>query len=448
MKKPLHSVRAGAENVPVREFINGMKLVGAPRTGKTNLLKLTLNDVISLGYPAVVMDAEAGAMRDHVEWRLSLLDEPPPLYVFDPSKRGSVKVRWHESFTGESKMWRFCQNLCGVTAQAERAGNDFFDTMAVRVTYCGTSAATYFGGKPTLRQCIVMTEVPGLIDWMCKRTPHLRPPIESMGKTNAASDVMSTVFKCLAPLRPVAAQMEYATTEISPYTDDGVLVLVRRDEEPIAWERLTTLLVDDRHEHRLSGHGKGLVFEFFDEIQTASPQRTLSTVARRGGKTGVCVVITLHELEGFLNRYGEKEGTEILSLLSHTMVVRTNGHGTAEYLAKVMGRNEGLREFERPDGSLARDFAEHWLVAPEEFRTIPRPNFSRDEMRYIGHTPDGGPVRGTVAWVNDVVPGDDWQPSIWPDLPPGSDRLKKFTLDDAMELKFPVADKELREMLK
>jgi hypothetical protein len=236
--------------------------------------------------------------------------------------------------------------------------------------------------KPALQS--VLSKLAGLGD-----------PYELFGNNDSKRDVQVTLFTKLKPLSLFAAVDMRCTKRITlPLSvGPGVLVMEMDDTFSTALSSVYSFIFDTLADRYLSTQSTDPVVFVVDEFRELQPLECIEKIARRGRKSGVSLVLSMHEITGIYDRYGKDKAEELLGLLNHKIFLRIGSPSTAKWASSYLGECEVLQNIAplSTDGSgktFSRSVTMRPNVLPDELRRIPLPNYSKDTLHGWADLPD------------------------------------------------------------
>jgi hypothetical protein len=157
-------------------------------------------------------------------------------------------------------------------------------------------------------------------------------------------DVFPVLVNHIQKLETVANLWSHTEQRISLrqwMRQQNILLLTFRQQKerdlmliyPIMFRALVDIVLDE-------GKMEEQTWFFVDEVQSFGNIPGLSKLMRLGREKGACVVLGMHEYEGFREIYGSHQAEEILGLCNHAAILKVLSVSTAEWAARRFGVRE------------------------------------------------------------------------------------------------------------
>lgn len=417
---------------------------GKSGSGKTSLIKQTLSDVLQLGDPAVVLDLS----DEMTEFVKAKAPSGTPVHRVDVFHQGDgVGIEFAPVLTSTTARQRFASK---VVPRTKGDPQPFFRDFARLVIENGSALCHHFAPSVwTLALCLRLVLNRKLHSAVGKLVPEIGDPYESLGNPKTAGDVHATVVTLLKPLAVYAALSERATRHISPLTvlndGEGVMVLVWKDKYADSLEGLLSFTLDIVAEEKMAGQSNERLWIFTDELRSIQQLEAIPAIARRGRKSSICLVASMHELAGMRERYGAERAEEMLALLDRKVFLRIGSPQTAKWGSEYLGNVETLQDI-APRGDTnkgwTRTVVDRPNVTPDQLRRIPLPDARADVIRGYLDFPEITAPFSTPFLADVKAP----PPARRTPVPESWERLTPMTLELLKRFNFPCPDAVLEAL--
>lgn len=442
----MSNVRVAGIRVPADACRTGVLIVGKSGSGKTSVAKKLLIDVFGLRDPVLAVDL-ADELTEFATAR-----SPPgtPIHRIDVHTPGGTALDFAKVLTSETRRMQFAAKVC---PELKNDPQPFFMTRARGVVQAAMRILHLCSPEAwTLGDLLRLALNRNLVSVVAKAVPDSGgDPYGDLGASDSAQDVAGTVTSRLQPLAVYAALADRAAKLVSPLVlvreEKGVMVLVWKDRYQAALEAMFSFVVDIVAEEKLSQVSDRRLWIFGDEVRSLRPLDSLPNVARRGRKSSVCMVLTMHEIAGMHDRYGKDRAEEMLALLDHKVFLKIGGPQTAKWASEYLGATEVIEDVPPLDGSgrdtsYKRSVKERRNVMPDELRRLASADAARDRVEGYVDFP-GMTAEFECPFLADVrAPA----PVVRPSVPPEWEFLRLMSMDDIGRLKVPNT-KAVREAL-
>lgn len=442
----ISTVRVAGVRLLADSCRTGILFAGSSGSGKTSLLKKLMVDVLKLGDPLAAID-----LADELtEFITAKAPAGTPVYRIDVHHMDGCGIDFAAVLTSETMRQQFVAKIC---PEVRNDPQPFFRTRARWVIQWVLRVLDHIArGKWRFADMVRIASSRDLISSLAKSLPDCGgDPYGDLGMGDSARDIAGTVTSVLQPLSIYAALAERAPRSVSPTalidSPRGAMVLVWKDRYQVAMEAVFAFVLDAIAEAKLSQQNNQRLWIFGDEIRTLRPLDSLPNIARRGRKSSVCMVLTMHEISGIRDRYGKERAEEMLALLDHKVFLRLGSPETGKWASDYLGAVESLESVPPVDPtgrdtSIKRSVKERQNVRWDELRRIKLPDAARDRIEgYIDFpnvtSPFGCPFLADVQGVTPV--------SRTP-VPVEWEILRRMTEEDLVRLNLPNT-KAIREAL-
>lgn len=421
------------------ELMLHVLLVGMTGAGKTSLIAAMLRDAAARFYRILWYDSDGDQEKDLLGWAAH---ENPGYQVanfnpfFDDPKGVAI------DFAAMIKSLVEAQYFAARILQpSKHEHQEYFLLTAQRMLVAAIMILIRLAPDDwTICDLLRLVKNPEFCELLAEIC-DMESPYAVMGSADGSADVISTLHTRLAQLSAVAALMHHARRPaINPRTFEGGLKFCRHERLNVALNSITGYVMDDLTDYRLEHPGSEPLFMFLDEVRTLPRMSALNVLARRGRKTNTCLVLGLHEIDGFYDVYGREAGEEALALLAQKIFLKVAGVNSARWAAEYLGNVEileGVRNFKGDDMTITR--RERFNVTPDELRRLPLPDAKRDVIRGVYDGPEECYFFET-PWLRAASPPPGWRPAALKPYPAEWQILPRWTVDDFARLRLPVSD--------
>lgn len=418
------SVRVAGIRVHPDVCRTGILITSESGGGKTSLVKKLLSDVLALGEPLLTIDT-ADELTDFIEAKAPR-GMHIPISRIDAHCRGGWAIDFAPVLTTETRRQQFSRKLC---VEVKGDPQPFFRQMTRIVLQTGMRILHL--SKPnewTLADLIRIATRRYLLSALAKLVPLSGgDPYAELGQTDAARDVAGTVASILQPLAIYAALAERCSQRVSPTAlaspgAKGAMILVWRDKAEAALEGVYSFVLDLLAEEKLAHQSNERLWILADELRSLQPLECIPKIARRGRKSAICMVVSMHEISGMRDRYGKDRAEEMLALLKHKVFLRIASPETAKWASEYLGTTEVVEDIPpldpgNKDTAWKRSVKDRPNVTPTELRRLPVANPVADRIEgYVDFPEVTAPftcpfmadVRCPAAPIREEVPAD-WE---------------------------------------
>ncbi len=370
------------DRLPLRLLITGL-----PGSGKTALLKKLKLDLALAG---VVLYETDNADESASYWKDKTRGKNVPVHVISMKYTDGCGLNIGPMLATEADRQRFAWKLVpevkGDTAP--------FWNNAARLAIENAAFILWLlsGGTMMLADIIRVASNQPLHSALC---PLAGQPdfYAAYGNNDSKRDVSVTAITKLKPLAIFAATDLRCAERITLPLTQGILVIEIPDTFVNSMSGITAFIFDTLGDHYLSRQSSTPVAFLIDEFRELGALDCIDKIGRRGRKASVSLVLTMHEVQGVYDRYGQDRGEELLGLMDHKLFLRAGSPSTAKWASSYLGETEVLQEV-RPnstDGSnktISRSVTMRPNVLPDELRRLPMPNYAKDTLTGWADFPD------------------------------------------------------------
>lgn len=442
----MDEVRVAGIRIPADACRTGVLIAGKSGSGKTSLVKKLLGDALKLGDAVVAVD-----LADELtEFASARAPTGTPVHRIDVHSTDGCGIDFASVLTSETRRQQFVSKLC---PELPNDPQPFFRARARGVKQTSLRILDHCcRGKWSLADMSRLAGHRELLSAVAKLIPESGgDPYRDLGMGEASRDVAGTVTSILQPLSVYAALAEKAPRQMAPTSlvdsGRGVMVLVWKDRYRTAMEAVFSFVLDVIAEEKLSQQSNQRLWIFGDEIRTLRPLESLPEVARRGRKSSVCVVLTMHEIAGIRDRYGKDRAEELLALLDHKVFLRLGSPETGKWASDYLGAVEVVESVppvdpSARDTSVKRSVKERHNVRWDELRRVKLPDVKLDRIEGYVDFPQVTSAFG-CPFLADVQNGS---PLVRKPVPTDWEFLRPMTEPDLTRLNLPNT-KAVREAL-
>ena len=427
----------GLARGPAR-LATGTLFVGKSGSGKSVLIKKMLADVLALGEPLAALDL-ADELHDF------LASRAPPgtqVRVVGGYHEGDAKIDLGPLLRSETDRRRFALK---VFPDVKNDPQPFFNLSARELFFQAVCVLAFFGpGKAELADVLRLVFNRRLLSALGKLVPGVGDPFADLGDKDTAKDVYATALARLRPLSVIAALWLRCRSSVDVLAAEGATVFAWRDRDAVALEAMYAFAFDAMIEHRLSSQFADRLWCFLDEFRQLAPLECVPNVARRGRKSAVCLVASLHEVTGLYDRYGKDRAEELLGLFDHKVFLKIGSPITSRWASEYLGVVESLEDIpphpDDPQGAgFKRAVRERPNVTWDELRRVPEPDPVKDVIRgYVDFPEFTAPF--ATPFMGDVTLPASFVPRPRKRRDPADERLPPFSVADAQRLSLPTKE--------
>jgi type IV secretory pathway TraG/TraD family ATPase VirD4 len=230
-------------------------------------------------------------------------------------------------------------------------------------------------GKAMLADMIRVVQNPDM-HALLSELAGLGDPYLKFGDNRSRNDIVVTLDSKLEQLALFAACDLKCTERLKLPIKFGAVVFEWSDTFAPALAGIYSLMMDAIGEMYLSEQrqGKEHVALVVDEFRQLEPLKVIEDSARRGRKSQISILASVHEITGLYDRYGKDRAEEMMGLFEHKIFLKLGSPTTAKWASEYLGSVEVLESIgpRSTDGS-AKSIQQ---------RITMRPNVLPDELRH------------------------------------------------------------------
>jgi hypothetical protein len=216
-----------------------------------------------------------------------------------------------------------------------------------------------------------------------------RDPYLLYGENNARRDMQVTLATKLEHLAIFAATDLRCKERITLPLDKGILIIEIPDRFTQAMSGVTSFIYDWISDELLSRQSMEPVVFSIDEFRDIEALECIGKIARRGRKSGLSLLLSMHEIGGIYERYQQNHAEELMGLMNHIIGLRIGSPMTAKWLSEYMGATEELQQMRQGgNNEISRSIVMRNNVLPDELRRLPLANYAKDEITGWADFPD------------------------------------------------------------
>jgi hypothetical protein len=277
----------------------------------------------------------------------------------------------------------------------------------------------------------------------------LGDPYQIFGNNNSKRDVQATLTTKLAPFGIFAAMDMRCKERVTLPITEGFLVVEMTDQFMGSLSGIASFIFDSITDAYLSRQSSEPVAIVIDEFRELAALDCIDKIARRGRKSGMSLILTMHEIMGVHDRYGKDRGEELMGLMDEKIFLRIGSPTTAKWSSENLGEIEVVedvapRSTDGKNTSYSRRVYMRPNVIPDELRRLKRSSYKDDEITGWYDGPDET-VKFTCKFRDAVTLSKSPAPR---QLRPASHQeLPRLDESDLKRLNIRVTQ-ELRDLLK
>jgi hypothetical protein len=413
--------------------------MGAPGTGKSSLIKMALGQSAAQGL--------SGAVLNIGENYAEILEQ------YSHGQANVVKIAAHDQYGAGLDFAAFVQSagqrvrFCEKLAPLSEGANVFFDARVQLILQSVLHALhTLAPGGWLLRDVLNLSFNSELAETVTELA-HVPNPYLAFGRSTenrTRSDVQATVEAKLLPLRVYASLNANRNRLVNPLDvidqEETWHVYDWSDRTAAVNESIISYAFDEVAYAAMERRRHSPFVLSLDEIAALKPLNFLLAAGRRGRKSNLAVIASMHERTS-LSRYKD-DAEEILALLRSKFFFQISSPQSAKWASDYLGTPEVIEsiapELERDGGGTtqrSRSVKDRSLVHPDELRMLPLANYGRDRIEGFALLADGTTGRFWTPFRKEVTRVSD---SFHYPVPEDYEELKPMTIEDLQRLNIPT----------
>jgi type IV secretory pathway TraG/TraD family ATPase VirD4 len=342
----LDTVRLGPLLLPTEEQPQHIAVTGSTGSGKTSILRLTMQDVI----PTIAPGTNVRAMiYDAKQDVLSLLAAMAPgvaTVTMNPFDRRGVAWDIARDVTDPAVAVEISRTLIPEVSESQ----PFFADAARHLTYGVMLSFMQRGLQWTLADLLRALSSPKLLRNVLLACRYTRNLVSRyFYDPRLLSNVLSTVATKMMPFEPLAAAWEHAERMVSVgdwIDNEFVLVLGNHETSKYAINTINRCIFKRACDLTINQSESSIRRNWFilDELAEIGRLDGLLPLCKKGRSKGACVVLAFQSVAGLRDAklYGKDEAAEILDQIGHFAIGRV-GPDTADWASTLIGERE-IRE--------------------------------------------------------------------------------------------------------
>jgi hypothetical protein len=383
---PRPHTRLAAWDIAHADLPKRILVAGESGGGKTSVLKAFIAPLPSMGVVTYLTDS-AGEMVDYFRVKSG---PGVPIYPVGMKYADTVGINSAALTTTEADRQRFAQKFFP-DIKADPA--PFWNNASRLALENAMHALDVLSKSTALLADVVRVCLNPPLQTILSGMAGLGDPYALYGNNDSKRDVQVTLATKLKPLSLFAAVDLRCTKRISLPITEGVMVMEMDDTFSTALSSVYSFIFDTLSDRYLSTQSTDPVAFIVDEFRELEPLDCIQKIARRGRKSGITLVLSMHEINGIYDRYGKDNAEELLGLLNHKIFLRIGSPSTAKWASAYLGECEVLQNIApmSTDGSgktYSRAVVMRPNVLPDELRRIPLPDYAKDKLQGWADLPD------------------------------------------------------------
>jgi hypothetical protein len=369
------------------EFALGHLFIGVKGAGKTALIVKVLNQVWGRRDALIAIDT-----GDHLAARArARLPANVPVYHHNAVKKTGLGADLAKLMDTELRLHNAAEKLIPSDSSGR---NEFFHVNGRQVLIALGQALNHFAGS---------TWRPGDYTWigrhrrlfdavLAETKGAVLNPMDGLGYGRGGNDVWGTAQVGILKLLPYASVCDHLKLhnplEVARKRD-GVVVLEWNDRLKGAFGAVYSLIIDACGEEALAELSAARPIWFaVDELPSLNRMNVLTSMAMRGRKPQVNLMVAAQDIEGVIARYGQHDAMNLLNTIGNKFFLRLGGPTTAEWAAKFFGRTDFIQRVAQKGDEYRNEVIQRYNIEPSEFLTsIPYPDADSDTIYCLASTP-------------------------------------------------------------
>ncbi len=219
-------------------------------------------------------------------------------------------------------------------------------------------------------------------------------PLTVMGRGQAGADVAATVQGAILPIIPFASLCDHLPLHNPMEVAQGrkgTISLEWADSISAALSPMYAIVLDVCGTEANSAKRPETPITFScDEVRSLAKMNFLRPMALRGRRSKCHLMFSVHEMEGMEDRYGSKEGNEIVNVQGIKVFLRIGGNNTVMMASKTFGKIEFIRAMRTTsdEHKLHYSVLDKYLIQEHELYNLPFPDPENDILIGVCHSKD------------------------------------------------------------
>lgn len=391
----------GGVMLPTQDLTTHTKIVGTTRSGKTNVLRLMMQDALPHAFASTRARAFIYDPKSEFFPILAGMGiDPQDIKILNPLDARGYAWDLAKDFTTDPH----AESLAGIIIPENPnagSGRFFDDASRILITAIIKLFMEYAPAQWTLRDIILASESVELISVLMQNDPHLQADLKAVGQGETAGNVMATLAsRTRTSLRTVAAYEHYHMSEGRTFTlndwlnNQYILLLGNDRENKETLKAFNNLLTDRVSQLLTSRKTEGYTFVILDELPELGKVGNIERVAKLGASYGVCLTIAFQSWTDLKEIYGENTANSLIGQCDKSAYLRVLDDQTAEWEAKQIGRLKVKRKMKTSTAGISmsgkeamadkmqtvsEQFDKDYVFQPEFFMYTPKPGLETAE---------------------------------------------------------------------